>query len=315
MPSVASGPSSEKRDPDAQPKVMREVRPMRLLRTVAIFPTMFTLGNLVCGFFAIVVAARVDAPLAGALVPGQITDLTALTPDLAADLRNLMLSGWLIFLAMVFDALDGHVARLSHTTSDFGAQLDSLSDLVTFGVAPAFLLVKLCPGFAAMHREMVWIIAAAFAVCAALRLARFNVETSDEDDHLHFSGLPTPAAAASIAGFAIAFYTLRNPLTSILPASAASTVHYVLQTLLPGYAVILAALMVSRVPYPHLVNQLFRGQKSFSHLVKLVFALVAIMVVRGYSVAIVCAFYALGSPARYFWEKLVERRHRGESMF
>lgn len=290
---------------------------MRLLRTVAVFPTMFTLGNLVCGFFAIVVAARVVAPVVdpAMLNGGHVPDLTALTPDLLADLENLKISGWLIFLAMVFDALDGHVARLSHTTSDFGAQLDSLSDLVTFGVAPAFMLVKLCPGFAALHRELVWAIAASFAVCAALRLARFNVETGDEDDHLHFSGLPSPAAAASIAGFAIAFYTLRTPEISLLRADVASTVHYVLQKLLPFYALALALLMVSRVPYPHLVNQLFRGQKSFGHLVKLVFALVAIMVIRGYSVPIVCAFYALGAPARYFWEKLVQRRHQEESMF
>ena len=109
-----------------------------------------------------------------------------------------MLAGWLIFLAMIFDALDGHVARLAKTTSDFGAQLDSLCDVVTFGVAPAFLLVKMCPGFTFNHSQMVWIIAAAYACCAALRLARFNVETDDEDDHMNFSGLPSPAAASVV---------------------------------------------------------------------------------------------------------------------
>src|SRR3569832_618213 len=88
--------------------------------------------------------------------------------------HNCMLAGWLIFLAMIFDALDGHVARLAKTTSDFGAELDSLCDVVTFGVAPAFLLVKMCPGFTFHHSQMVWVIAAAFACCAALRLARFN---------------------------------------------------------------------------------------------------------------------------------------------
>ena len=92
---------------------------------------------------------------------------------------------------MVFDGLDGYVARLSRTASDFGAQLDSLCDVVTFGVAPGFLLVKMCPDFAFVHKQAVWVIAASFAACAALRLARFNVETSDEDDHLHFSGLPS----------------------------------------------------------------------------------------------------------------------------
>ena len=127
-----------------------------------------------------------------------------------------MYSGLLIFLAMIFDALDGYVARLSRTASDFGAELDSLCDLVTFGVAPAFLLVKMCPQFAYLHRDAVWVIAASFAACAALRLARFNVETSDEDEHLHFSGLPSPAAAAAIAGFAIMFYTLRSKEDNVL---------------------------------------------------------------------------------------------------
>src|SRR5574340_924464 len=201
---------------------------MRPIRTIAVFPTMLTLGNLVCGFFAIVVAARVEAP------EGPKFNLL--------DQTNLMLSGWLIFLAMVFDALDGYVARLARTTSDFGAELDSLCDLVTFGVAPAFLLVKMCPRFAYLHREAVWVIAASFAACAALRLARFNVETSDEDDHLRFNGLPSPAAAASVAGFAILFHTLRQPDN---PLQYARQIDEILQTALPFYAVLLALLMVS----------------------------------------------------------------------
>src|SRR6476619_3230651 len=187
---------------------------MRRIRTVAVFPTMFTLGNLVCGFFAIVVAARVDAPTSTEIPTS--TDIAFRHPTHVMQdfnphdpTHNIMLSGWLIFLAMIFDALDGHVARLARTTSDFGAQLDSLCDVVSFGVAPGFLLVKMCPAFTYSH-DKIWLIAAAFAACAALRLARFNVESGEEDDHMHFSGLPSPAAAASIAGFAILFYELRR---------------------------------------------------------------------------------------------------------
>lgn len=115
---------------------------MRPIRTISVFPTLLTLGNLVCGFFAIVIAARVDRP----------TEMDFNTWNIM-DAQNLMHSGWLIFLAMVFDGLDGYVARLSKTASDFGAQLDSLCDVVTFGIAPAFLLVKICPIFTYMHRE------------------------------------------------------------------------------------------------------------------------------------------------------------------
>ncbi len=271
---------------------------MRPIRTISVFPTMFTLGNLVCGFFAIVVASRVDTPGA--------------TPFDPTDPTNVMISGWLIFLAMVFDALDGYVARLSNTASEFGAQLDSLCDLVTFGVAPAFLLVKMCPLAASLHRQAVWVIAASFAACAALRLARFNVETSDEDDHLYFSGLPAPAAAAAIAGFAIMFFTLRkedNPLIY------ADQIDVVLQAVLPFFAVLVALLMVSRIPYPHVVNQIFRGQRSFGHVVAVLFALVAVMVIRGYSVPVICCAFALSGPVRLGWEKVVRRRHQEDPLF
>ena len=271
---------------------------MRPIRTIAMFPTTLTLGNLVCGFFAIVLASRVAAP-----------DSLAFDVDARTDL---MLSGWLIFLAMVFDALDGYVARLSGTASDFGAQLDSLCDLVTFGVAPAFLLVKMCPQFAIVHKQAVWIIAAAFAACAALRLARFNVETSDEDDHLTFSGLPAPAAGATIAGFAIMFYTLRKEGNPLIFAAQIDTA---LQTVLPFFAVLVALLMVSRIPYPHVVNQLFRGQRSFGHVVAVLFALVVVAVIRGYSVPIICCAFALSGPVRFCWAKVVQQRRQEDPLF
>ncbi len=278
---------------------------MRPIRTIAMFPTTLTLGNLVCGFFAIVVAARVDKP-----------DLAMMT---LADVDNVMLAGWLIFLAMVFDALDGYVARLSGTASDFGAQLDSLCDLVTFGVAPGFLLVKMCPRFMSLDKlaytDAIWIIAAAFAACAALRLARFNVETSDEDDHLTFSGLPAPAAAAAIAGFAIMFHTLRHAQKPLIFAQYAKEIEWAMQTILPFFAVLVALLMVSRIPYPHVVNQIFRGQRTFGHVVGVVFALVAVMVVRGYSVPVICCGFALLGPARVCWDKVMGRRRQEDPLF
>jgi len=275
---------------------------MRPIRTVAVFPTMFTLGNLVCGFFATVVASRVDKP-------------DTMMMD-AVDLNNVMFAGWLIFFGMVFDALDGYVARLSKTSSDFGAQLDSLCDLVTFGVAPGFLLVKMCPRFTSLdgmlYNDAMWVVAAAFAACTALRLARFNVETSDDDDHLVFNGLPSPAAAAAIAGFGIMFHTLRNAKN---PLAFAEEIEVVLQTILPFFAVLVALLMVSRIPYPHVTNQLLRGQKSFGHVVALVFALVAVMVIRGYSVPIICCVFALYGPARLAWAKVVQRREQEDPLF
>ncbi len=276
---------------------------MRPIRTFAILPTMFTLGNLVCGFFAIVIASRVPTPI-------KSPDGVFLT--VVADAGNCMFSAWLIFLAMLFDALDGYIARLARSTSEFGAELDSLCDMVSFGVAPAFLLVKMCPQFSFLHKEAAWVIAASYAACAALRLARFNVETNDADDHMNFRGLPSPAAAASVAAFAIMFHTLRNSDNSL---KFAPQIDIGLQFILPLFALLTAMLMVSRIPYPHVFNQLFRGQRSLRHLVGLIFSLVAIMVVRDYAVSIVCVSFVLYAPLRYAWEKLVERRHQEESVF
>jgi CDP-diacylglycerol---serine O-phosphatidyltransferase len=279
---------------------------MRPIRTISVFPTLLTLGNLICGFFAIVVAARIDKPSADLMIGGvDINDTT-----------NVMLSGWLIFLAMVFDGLDGYVARLARTASDFGAQLDSLCDVVSFGVAPGFLLVKICPRFTLVHNQAVWVIAAAFAACAALRLARFNVETSDDDDHLYFSGLPSPAAAAVVAGFAIMFYTLRQDTSATARIAALKDgVDSVLQTVLPFIGLLVALLMVSRIRYPHITNRVLRGQRSFGHVVAVVFCFVALVLVRGYAVPIVACAFALYGPVCLAWELWIQRRHREEPLF
>jgi CDP-diacylglycerol--serine O-phosphatidyltransferase len=284
-----------------------------------VLPTMFTLANLVCGFFAIVVAARVDRPESAEVQ--HATKIDTLNPIKAItrlnrdeDAHNCMLSAWLIFLAMIFDALDGHVARLSKATSDFGAQLDSLCDLVTFGVAPAFLMVKMCPSFAFAHKDTVWVIAAAFAACAAMRLARFNVETDDNDDHLNFTGLPSPAAAAAVASFAILFYTLRQDGNTSRYFNI-DTVDHWMQNILPFFAGLTALLMVSRIPYPHVVNQLFSGQRSFAHLVTVVFALLVVMMIRGYSVPLISGFFVFQGPVRYLWQEYVQRKPHEDPLF
>ncbi len=102
-----------------------------------------------------------------------------------------------IFIAMILDGLDGRVARMTHTQSDFGAEYDSLSDMVSFGVAPSLLMYEWA------FRDLGkwgWFAAFIYCVCAALRLARFNTNI-DVVDKRYFQGLPSPAAAALVAGF------------------------------------------------------------------------------------------------------------------
>lgn len=290
---------------------------MHRLRAIGVLPTLFTLGNLICGFFAIVAAARVNAPVSAdmptaapirEIVPTQLFSLF----DKQDPVHNCMLAGWLIMLAMIFDALDGQVARLTKTTGDFGAQLDSLCDLVTFGVAPAFLLVKLCPGFTFNHSKLVWIIAAAYACCAALRLARFNVETDDDDDHMSFSGLPSPAAASIPASFAILFYSLRVDTNTM---GYAQQIDSVIQAVLPFLVFVAALLMVSRIPFPHLMNQIFRGQRSFGHVVGVLFALAAVMSAPSYVLPLACVGFALSGPVRYAWQEWFQRKPHDEPLF
>jgi CDP-diacylglycerol--serine O-phosphatidyltransferase len=292
-------------------------RRMRRLLAIPVLPTLFTLGNLVCGFFAIVVAARVDRPVSievPTAVEIAFKDPARIVRQLDVDdpTHNCMLSGLLIFLAMVFDACDGYVARLARQASEFGGQLDSLSDVVSFGVAPGFLLVKMCPSFTYQHRDLVWVIAATFAVCAALRLARFNAESGEEDDHLTFQGLPSPGAAASIAGFAMLFYTLRKETNAF---AYAEPVDMAVQTLLPFYALLVALLMVSRIPYPHVINQALRGRASFAYIVGLVFAVVAVMVIRGFSLPLVGLVFVLSGPAQLAWKLAWQRKTQEEPLF
>lgn len=270
---------------------------MKRIRVIAVLPTLLTLGNLVCGFFAVVVASRIAKSGTVDFVPSPKLDRMRELFHSGDPTHNLMLCGALIFLAMLFDTLDGHVARLTRAASDFGAQLDSLCDVVSFGVAPAILLVKMCPQFTSLHREAIWCIAALFACCAALRLARFNMESDTAGDHRYFAGLPSPAAAAVIAGFAMLTYTLRNEINHEYFAGY----DIWLQRLLPPFALVTALLMVSRVPYPHAVTQLLHGQRSLAHVVAIVMGVMVLMIVRWYAVPILCCLYVAVPALQHAW--------------
>jgi CDP-diacylglycerol--serine O-phosphatidyltransferase len=298
---------------------------MKPIRAIAVLPTLFTLGNLVCGFFAIVVLSRIEKPATDKFEPATRIELSLKSAqdirDSARELigsddptHNLMLCGALILIAMLFDAIDGQVARITRGVSDFGAQLDSLCDLVSFGLAPAILLVKMCPQFTNLHSEAIWSIAAVFACCAALRLARFNVETDSDDEHTTFAGLPTPAAAATIGSFAMLSYFLRNE-AAVVTHEKFVVYDLWMQRILPFFAIAIAILMVSRIPYPHPLTQFLRGQRSFAQLVAIVFALMAILIVRNYAIPLLCVLFVVWPPVRYAWELAWHRRTRPESLF
>jgi CDP-diacylglycerol--serine O-phosphatidyltransferase len=255
----------------------------------AVLPTLLTLGNAVCGFGAITFAAKVG-------------------PESVNENSVVFIAGLLIFVGMVFDMLDGSAARWAKQASNFGAQLDSLCDVVTFGVAPAFIMLKFSREY---HPRLLWVIAVLYMVCAVLRLARFNVETGEEDSHDSFSGLPSPAAAGTVASFAIAMPSLINLVDPEMPELTQQIGRFLIPAArmsLPFITLAVACLMVSRIRYPHAFNQLFRGRRNFQHLVQLIFALVAIFAVRELAVPLIFAWFALASPLRALWHEVVTRR-------
>src|SRR5262245_64260376 len=144
---------------------------------------------------------------------------------------------------MIFDALDGYAARISRTASKFGAELDSLCDAISFGAAPAFLLLRLGPGWetALLHQTLA-VIATLYMVCAILRLARYNVvENVPENAGKRFRGLPSPAAAGCIASLAI----MRGEMTRLWPGVDPLALRRVVEVWATLGALLVALLMVS----------------------------------------------------------------------
>ena len=172
----------------------KRIRNPKLRRGIFLLPSLFTVGNLLCGYYACVAVA------------------TSLGPDHSGDPFDRAAKA--IGLAMVFDALDGRVARLTGTNTEFGVQFDSLADVVTFGIAPSLLAVtwgvRNPAGLDASQgaqqiAHLGWWFCLAFAVCCAWRLARFNVQGMASGGSKYFVGMPTPAAAGMIAATVHAF--------------------------------------------------------------------------------------------------------------
>jgi len=200
----------------------------RLGRGVFILPSLFTVGNLFCGYYAIL-----------ATMKGNY--------DQAAQA---------IGIAIILDMLDGRIARMTNTATSFGLQLDSLADVLSFGIAPSILV--LVWGLPLLNTRLGWIAAFTFTICGAMRLARFNIQAGH---FKHFVGLPIPAAGGAIAAI-VHFFV--EPVSSRLIAGIMAAIVFSL-----------AFLMVSTIKYSSLKN-LTLGKKS--HLTILVLALLVALI-------------------------------------
>jgi CDP-diacylglycerol--serine O-phosphatidyltransferase len=242
----------------AQAEEEAPVKRRGLRRGIYLLPNLFTTGALFSGFYAIVAAMN-----------GHF-DKAAIA----------------IFVAMVLDGLDGRVARLTNTQSDFGAEYDSLSDMVSFGVAPA--LVAFTWALQGLG-NVGWIAAFVYVAGAALRLARFNTQL-EVTDKKYFIGLASPAAAAIVASmvWSLSEFGVEGKMIDWLVALVVASV---------------GLLMVSNIKYYSFKDIDFRGRVPFFVLllVVLIFAVVSLDPARVLFLAFFA--YALSGPVKWIWNK------------
>ena len=223
---------------------------MQRKKGIHILPSLFTTGNVFCGFYAFVAVLN----------------------------EQFYFAAWAIVAGMIFDGLDGRIARLTKTTSAFGEQYDSLADIITFGMAPALLAYSwvLKP-----FGRLGWMAAFLFLLCAALRLARFNV-TKPEIRSEHFIGLPSPASAVVIASIVIAFEDLfatrMNPFIMVMVVYA------------------LAFLMVSNIKYPAFKQFDFKKRVVFSRFLFVILFIFVLATIPRVALFILGITYAIIGP-------------------
>ncbi len=231
-----------------------------------VIPSFFTLMNLFCGFLAIISIAE----------------------------GRLFFGAWLIVFAGLFDALDGFMARLSNATSQFGIELDSISDVVSFGVAPGFLLYS----FGLSELPFVGIILSALPpLCGAVRLARYNVDVQESREDF-FKGLPIPGQAIMIAAFYLTFHNQLELFDGF---------EYGINAVLIPLIVLLSFLMVSTIPFDKMPS--FDKQSIRKHKIKFsLFIVYGILILIFQEIGLMIVFSAfilkgILLSAYFFWKE------------
>ncbi|MCH8967358.1 MAG: CDP-alcohol phosphatidyltransferase family protein [Planctomycetes bacterium] len=281
----------------------------RRLKSLAFLPSVMTLGNLLCGLAAIHFAARAMYELG--------TGVPAAPPrTFPSALVELMLPSFLsvgaglVLLGMALDSFDGLLARMTRSTTDFGGQLDSLADVVTFGVAPAVLMVTLMtthladesilpsPTSAHLLGRFAWVSAAVYVAFTAIRLARFNVEHAKaEFDYRTFRGLPCPGAAALIVGLII-----------FQDQEVGQPFQRVIVSAMPFIALATAFLMVSRIAYTRPQRTYLVGRQPFGQFVGLVLIFAFFWLYKAPTLLLLALWYWLSGPVAHLHTRIRGRR-------
>ena len=245
-------------------------------------PNSLTLCNSLCGFASVLCALQ-------AYEPGEIQHLSV----------YFSISAAVICFAMVFDALDGFAARIFNAASMHGIQMDSLADMVTFGVAPATLCAVMTHslrGTDLTEEIVVYLLCSVYLGCAALRLATYNVHAMEEhksENSNYFSGLPSPGAASAVCVAVWLAYDLdftKRELAMILPV----------------YAAVLGLLMVSKIRYLHVGKWLTTVKRSRKKIFLVIVMLAVIALFRIKGLALLVALYILSGPFLTLWRKITQ---------
>lgn len=236
-----------------------------LRRGVYILPSLFTMGNIVLGFYGLVLGYRNIFFWAAVALIG----------------------------AAILDALDGRVARLTHTESEFGKEFDSLADVLTFGAVPAILAFLW--GLHA-HGRIGWLIPLFFLLCTAVRLARFNVQARIVDSR-NFVGLPSPAAAGTIASVLF----LDDQLRTIEPWLDIRT------AVMAGALIGAGILMVSTFRYPSFKKIDLRQRRSYRMAALNAAVLLALIAAPIIAFQAITILFTLSGPALWLWGRLSRR--------
>jgi CDP-diacylglycerol--serine O-phosphatidyltransferase len=251
-----------------------------LKKGVYIIPSLFTCGNMTFGILSMITSIK------GNFIP----------------------AAWLLVFAMACDILDGRIARMTKTTSEFGIQMDSLSDMISFGTAPALLMYMLILNRLGRLGVAITIL---YVLCSGLRLAKFNVTaTKPHPASNTFSGLPTPAAAGIIISFVLS-YELLGPAGTKL---SFKTLPFLIDTMpfffkaMPVVMVLLSFLMVSNIPYTSFKKMNLSKPRAIRLLI-LIIVIVLLLVVYPQNIFfIIFSLYVLSGIFIYASKKVFRKR-------
>lgn len=259
---------------------------------IYLLPNSLTAGNLFFGFLAILKCMQANYET-----------------DPVLEAQHYTHAVWFILFGVICDALDGRVARLGGRESLFGKEFDSIADIISFGVAPALMMIflVLTPTVEKypIFLQISWLIGFVYLLCAGVRLARFNVLThpmlppaEQLKGTKDFLGLPVPAAAGMIASLVLVITSLETPTFDSRS----------LALLIPPFMLAIAFLMVSNIPYPSFKDLDWQTQTRFRTFIFMVFGLGTAFFFKEFFFAIIFFSYIAYGPLRYFYR--IYRAHK-----